>query len=152
MSTVLQQSDYAIRCMVYLVENRGHLSTKSEIAKAVGAPELFVAKILQRLVKAKVLVSVRGIHGGFSLGREPSTISLLDVLGASQASLAFRPCVLNPRACSMQESCPSRLVWVRIYEKTISELREATFDKLAKEHRARSRSCARKWKAASSRA
>ena len=144
MSAVLQQSDYAIRCLLYLVEHRGRLATKSEIAKAVDAPDLFVAKILQRLVKANVLVSVRGIHGGFSLAREPAAISLLDVLGASQASLAFRPCVLNPKACPLQDTCPSRPVWVRIYENTIRELRRTTFDKLSKEHKVRVRACAKR--------
>ncbi len=144
MSAVLQQSDYAIRSVLFLVEHRGQLATKSEIAKAVDAPELFVAKILQRLVKASVLVSVRGIHGGFSLAREPSAISLLDVLGASQASLAFRPCVLNPRACSFQPSCPARPVWVKIYETTVGELRQATFDKLSREHKTRLRACTRR--------
>jgi Rrf2 family protein len=144
MSAVLQQSDYAIRCLLFLVENRERLATKTEIAKAVDAPDLFVAKILQRLVKANVLVSVRGIHGGFSLAREPAAISLLDVLGASQASLAFRPCVVNPKACPLQDSCPSRPVWGRIYENTIRELRQTTFDKLAREHKAKLRACSRR--------
>ena len=144
MSAVLQQSDYAIRCLLFLVEHRGRLATKSEIAKAVGAPDLFVAKILQRLVKANVLVSVRGIHGGFSLAREPSAISLLDVLGASQASLAFRPCVLNPKACPLQAPCPVRPVWVRIYESTVRELRQTTFDKLTREHKVKMRTPTRR--------
>ena len=144
MSAVLQQSDYAIRCLLFLVEHRGRLATKSEIATAVEAPDLFVAKILQRLVKANVLVSVRGIHGGFSLAREPSAISLLDVLGASQASLAFRPCVLNPKACPQQDTCPSRPVWMKIYEGTVRELRQATFDKLSREHKAKMRACTRR--------
>jgi Rrf2 family protein len=144
MSAVLQQSDYAIRCLLFLVEHRGRLATKTEIAKAVDAPDLFVAKILQRLVKANVLVSVRGIHGGFSLAREPSAISLLDVLGASQASLAFRPCVLNPKACPLQDVCPSRPIWVRIYENTVRELRKTTFDKLSRDHKGRQRLVARR--------
>lgn len=143
MSAVLQQSDYAIRCLLFLVEHRERLATKTEIAKAVDAPDLFVAKILQRLVKANVLVSVRGIHGGFSLAREPAAISLLDVLGASQSSLAFRPCVLNPKACPLQDVCPSRPVWAKIYENTVRELRQTTFDKLAREHKAKQRSTRR---------
>jgi Rrf2 family protein len=144
MSTVLQQSDYAIRCLLFLVEHRSRLATKSEIAKAVEAPDLFVAKILQRMVKANVLVSVRGIHGGFSLARDPSAISLLDVLGAMQASLAFRPCVVNPKACTLQDTCPSRPIWVRIYENTIRDLRQTTFDKLSRDHKIKLRACARR--------
>jgi len=144
MSAVLQQSDYAIRCLLFLVEHRGRLATKTEIANAVDAPDLFVAKILQRLVKASVLVSVRGIHGGFSLAREPAAISLLDVIGASQASLAFRPCVLNPKACPLQDTCPSRPIWVRIYENTVKDLRQTTFDKLSRDHKVRQRAATRR--------
>jgi len=144
MSAVLQQSDYAIRCLLFLVEHRGRLVTKTEIANAVDAPDLFVAKILQRLVKANVLVSVRGIHGGFSLAREPSAISLLDVIGASQATLACRECVVNPKACPWQNTCPARPIWVRIYENTIRELRGTTFDRLSREHKGRLRANLRK--------
>jgi Rrf2 family protein len=144
MSAVLQQSDYAIRCLLFLVEHRGHLTTKTEIATAVDAPDLFVAKILQRLVKANVLVSVRGIHGGFSLAREPSAISLLDVLSASQDSLASRPCVLNPKACPKQATCPSRPVLVKIYEDTVRDLRSSTFDKLSRDHKTKQRACERR--------
>jgi Rrf2 family protein len=144
MSAVLQQSDYAIRCLLFLVEHRDRLVTKSEISEAVGAPDLFVAKILQRLVKANILISVRGIHGGFSLAREPSAISLLDVLGASQASLAFRPCVLNAKTCSFQVTCPVRPVWGRIYESTVRELRQTTFDKLTRESKGKMRAPTRR--------
>ncbi|MGD0836851.1 MAG: Rrf2 family transcriptional regulator [Polyangia bacterium] len=144
MSAVLQQSDYAIRCLLFLVEHRGRLATKTEIARAVGAPDLFVAKILQRLVKANVLVSVRGIHGGFSLAREPSAISLLDVVVASQQSLALRPCVLNPKCCSQSEVCPSRPVWSKIYEGTVRELRQSTFDSLVRVHKAKQQARARR--------
>jgi len=66
------------------------------------------------------------------------------VLGASQSSLAFRPCVLNPKACALKDTCPSRPVWVKIYENTIRDLRQVTFDKLSRDHKAKLRACSRR--------
>ena len=135
MSVVTQQSNLAIRCILFLVEHGGRLATKTEMAKAVDARVPSVAKILQFLVHAKVLVSVQGRHGGFSLAREPSAISLLDVLLASQDSFAFRPCVLSLKACPQQNTCPTRQIWTSIYEDTIKKLTQVTFDKLSLDHK-----------------
>jgi len=72
------------------------LATKGEIAKAAEAPDLFVAKILQRLARAGLVNSTRGVHGGFVLARDPATLSLLDVIELTQEQVAPRPCVLDP--------------------------------------------------------
>ena len=137
MSVVTQQSNIAIRCVLFLVEHGGRLATKTEIAKTVDARVPFVAKILQCLVHARVLKSMRGPSGGFSLAREPSAISLLDVLLVSQDSFAFRPCVLSLKACPQQNTCPTRQIWTSIYEDTIKELTQVTFDKLSRDHKFR---------------
>jgi Rrf2 family protein len=130
---LFRQVDYAIRCMVHLSRTRGRLATKGEIAKATLAPDLFVAKILQRLVRAGLVRSTRGVHGGFVLARDPATLSLLDVINVTQSSLAPRPCVLNPRACPFRESCPVHPIWVKIHRATERELRKVSFASLARQ-------------------
>jgi Rrf2 family protein len=130
---LFRQVDYAIRCIVYLSRTRERLATKDEIAKATSAPDLFVAKILQRLVHAGLVLSTRGVHGGFVLARDPATLSLLDVIELTQSSVAPRPCVINPRACSFRESCPVHPVWVKIHRATERELRKVSFASLARQ-------------------
>ena len=53
-----------------------------EIAEALGVPPDYLLKILQQLVKARILVSTRGPAGGFSIIRPPEEISLLTVVEA----------------------------------------------------------------------
>ena len=130
---LFRQADYAIRCIIYLSRTRDRLATRGEIAKETLAPDLFVAKILQRLVRAGLVLSTRGVHGGFVLARDPATLSLLDVINVTQASLAPRPCVLNSRACSFRESCPVHPIWKKIHRATERELREVTFASLARQ-------------------
>jgi Rrf2 family protein len=135
---LFRQVDYAIRCLVFLSRTRDRLATKGEIAKATSAPDLFVAKILQRLVHAGLVLSTRGVHGGFVLARDPASLSLLDVIDLTQSSVAPRPCVLNPRACPFRESCPVHPIWVKIHRTTERELRKVDFASLAR-HAARLR-------------
>jgi Rrf2 family protein len=132
---LFRQVDYAIRCIIYLSDTRDRLATKNEIAKSVSAPDLFVAKILQRLVRAGIVLSVRGVRGGFVLARDPATLSLLDVIEATQALCAPRPCVVNPRACPYRETCPVRPIWVKIHRWTVRELRKTSFATLARRSR-----------------
>lgn len=127
-----RQVDYALRCVIYLSGTRERLATKSEIAEAVSAPDLFVAKILQRLVHSGLVVSTRGVRGGFALARDPSTLSVLDVMDVAHAPTAPRPCVLNPRACEFRASCPMHPIWLRIHQWTMRELKKTTIASLAK--------------------
>ena len=130
---LFRQVDYAIRCLVYLTRTRDRLATKGEIAKATAAPDLFVAKILQRLVRAGLVSSTRGVHGGFVLARNPAQLSLLDVIDITQARVAPRPCVLDPRACPFRETCPVHPVWVKIHRANERELRKVSFASLARQ-------------------
>jgi Rrf2 family protein len=130
---LFRKVDYAIRCLVYLTGTRDRLATKGEIAKAAAAPDLFVAKILQRLVRAGLVKSTRGVHGGFVLARHPATLSLLDVIELTQTQVAPRPCVIDPRACAFFDSCPVHPIWVKIHRATERELRKVSFASLARQ-------------------
>ena len=56
-----KQTNYAIRMMMYCAVNRnGQLSRVQDVAKAYGVSELFLFKILQPLVEAGMMESVRG--------------------------------------------------------------------------------------------
>ena len=137
---LFRQVDYAIRCIIYMCGTRERLATKGEISKSVSAPDLFVAKILQRLVRAGIVLSVRGVRGGFVLARDPASLSLLDVIEACQAMAAPRPCVVNPRACVYRETCPVHPVWAKIHRSNMRELRKVTFAALVKDAKRLSKS------------
>jgi Rrf2 family protein len=59
------------------------LSAK-DLAELYGFPQEALAKILQRLAKAGLLLSHHGIKGGYTLARDPHQVSVLDVIRASE--------------------------------------------------------------------
>jgi Rrf2 family protein len=74
---------YALCALVSLARHQGdRLFASHAIAQAEGLPELFLLKVLKRLASAGVLLSVKGIHGGYRLARTAQRITLLDVVEA----------------------------------------------------------------------
>ena len=85
-----------------------------EIAKEVHTPKSFLSKILQKLARADVVKSYRGAQGGFQLARDPSKISLLDVIVAVQGPVAMNICAVDQKACKLSNKCAIHPVWVDI--------------------------------------
>ena len=101
-----RQTNYAIRILMYCAANDGRLSRIPEIAAAYSVSELFLFKILQPLVEAKLVETVRGRHGGVRLGRPAADITLFDVVRVTEESFAMAECFENDSAdCPLIDSC-----------------------------------------------
>jgi Rrf2 family transcriptional regulator, iron-responsive regulator len=102
-----KQTNYAVRMLMYCASaDEGSLSRVSEIAKAYGVSELFLFKILQPLVEAGLMETVRGRKGGVRLARLASDITLYDVVRVTEDSFAMAECFENDAAeCPLMESC-----------------------------------------------
>ncbi|MEQ8582029.1 MAG: Rrf2 family transcriptional regulator [Marinoscillum sp.] len=99
--------EYALKIMIYLcsVKERGKLAGLKDIAGAIDSPEAYTAKILQQLVRADLLESLRGPSGGFKVvGRD---ITLLEVVVAIDGEGLVKNCVLGLKECSGEYPCPA---------------------------------------------
>lgn len=132
---VTRKADYAIRCVLHLTRERGRLASIDEIAGKMYVPKTFLAKILQRLVKAGIVGSTRGVKGGFQLSKAPKDINLLEVIEAIQCPSAANICAIDRRMCKLSSRCAVHPVWVQIRKKIDQELREQDFEKLAKQQK-----------------
>lgn len=74
----------------------------------------FLTKILQKLTSAGIMVSHKGPKGGVSLGRSPSTITLLDIITAIDGLGLFHDCILGLKGCGHERPCPMHNRWVDI--------------------------------------
>ncbi len=78
---------YGLLAAQHLAEHAGEGSfSANDLAEFYGLPYEALAKILQRLATAGVLMSHHGIKGGYTLARDPRYISVFDVIKASQGS------------------------------------------------------------------
>jgi Rrf2 family protein len=112
---LVRADDYAIRAMIHLAcLPEGGTALRSEIAEAQKIPGSFMAKILRRLVRARLLDSARGVKGGFCLARPASEINMLEIVEAIEGPLSLARCVPDPRGCEWTGECPAAAVWARV--------------------------------------
>lgn len=98
--------DYAIRACVHLAGRGEALVPLRDLTREESLPAPFVGKILQTLVRAGLLRSVKGRHGGYGLARPPGEITLLAVLSAVDGTRHLERCVLGLSRCSDESVCP----------------------------------------------
>lgn len=98
-----------------------------EIARKVYSPKSFVAKILQKLARADIVKSYRGVKGGFTLAKKPKDINLLDVIEAVQGPVVMNVCALDKRLCRLSKTCSIHPVWVDVRKQVERLLRKRTF-------------------------
>ena len=58
----------------------------------------------------------RGVHGGYSLVRDPNTIRLIELYRAFEGPFSLLDCIGNPNLCQMNEECPTRDTWMEMNE------------------------------------
>ena len=64
-----------------------------------------------------MLLSQRGVKGGYRLSRQPTEISVADIISALDGPIALTLCIENgPRSCDVESICPNRHGWHRVNE------------------------------------
>lgn len=89
---------YAIQATVLVADRRSNTPISSaQIASQGEMPERFLLRVLRGLVEAKILKSMRGSDGGYTLVRPPGTITLLEIIDAVSGlnSSGHRPRPVN---------------------------------------------------------
>ncbi len=108
-------SDYAVVVLSLLARDRNRLMTASGLSTASGIPEPTVAKVLKLLSKEGVIASTRGVNGGYMLERDPSQISVTELITALEGPIALTACIEgSDDDCSIQEICPMSGKWAKV--------------------------------------
>ncbi len=94
-----QETDYAIRIVAFLAEQKSKCDAKT-IALKTGVTERFTLKILHRLVKSGIAKSYKGSKGGYTLAKPPESITLLEVIEDICGELEFSRCQGDGNCCT----------------------------------------------------
>ncbi|HEX8947629.1 MAG TPA: Rrf2 family transcriptional regulator [Dissulfurispiraceae bacterium] len=127
---ITRETDYAVRCVLFLAGREDEVSMIDGISKGMCVPKSFLAKILQKLTRAGIVKSYRGVKGGFQLAKKPGEISLLDVIEAIQGPVVMNVCALDDKLCQFSKTCAVHPVWVEVRGMVEQVLRSKDFSKL----------------------
>lgn len=91
---ISQAAEYSMRALLCLA-GRGAAMTTQQLAAAGNIPVGYLAKVLQALVRAKLVSSQRGLNGGFVLHADPRGVTLYDVMRVMERSKRIDECPLG---------------------------------------------------------
>jgi Rrf2 family protein len=125
-------ADYAVRVMIELaaLPADARVSLPS-LARATGAPESFLSKVLQSLTRAELITSQRGQSGGFRITQRGRQASMRDVIEAIDGVICLNVCLIHGRSCPRKARCPAHPVWARAQQTMLQVLAGASIAAMA---------------------
>jgi Rrf2 family protein len=127
-----KKADYALLALRHMAgrPDRGAVSAR-ELSEAYDLPPELLAKVLQKLVRGRLLTSVQGIRGGYGLARPAEGISVADVIQAIDGPVTVTACSTDEGTCDQFAKCNVRDPLWRVRERILSALGECTVAELA---------------------
>src|SRR5215469_6860154 len=99
-------TDYGIVLMAHVARSHEEMPhTARSLAKETRIPLPTVGKLLRELHDAELLVSHRGVKGGYNLARDAGAISVSDIVLALEGPIGFTECSVEPGLCGMERRC-----------------------------------------------
>ena len=126
---------YALQAILYITlhsSEKGVVGLK-QIAGSQKIPLHFLSKILQNLVKHKILLSTKGPNGGFSLNVSPTRLKLIRIVEVVDGLDIFDRCGIGLKACSDKTPCPIHFEYKVVKDKTMELLSSKTLSQLCED-------------------
>jgi Rrf2 family protein len=125
-----KKSDYGLIALKHLAQHADASVSAREIASEYRIPVELLAKVLQRLARKGLLVSQHGINGGYVLARDPSQISIVDVVEALEGPIGITPCERGS-SCNQLDLCSVRDPLMKLKAKVVRVLGDTSIYELA---------------------
>jgi FeS assembly SUF system regulator len=100
-------TDYGLVLMTCIAATEGAQRTARDLAAESRLPFTTVSKLLKQLLQSGLLLSHRGIKGGYLLSKRPGDISVVDIIAAIEGPMALTECSTDGISlCNLELSCP----------------------------------------------
>jgi len=103
-TVISKTAEYALRAIIQVARHRNGSLTAREIAEHTGVPPGYLAKVLLALARAELVVSQKGLNGGYALAGDPAEMTVLDVVNAVDPIRRIDRCPLG-LDCHQRELC-----------------------------------------------
>ena len=98
-----KKSEYALLSLISIAKSNEPKNV-DELSRELNISKSFLAKIMQNLAKHNLVISHRGVNGGFALSKSWETITILEIVVAAEEKL---PSVFE---CSpSMDNCPNQI-------------------------------------------
>jgi FeS assembly SUF system regulator len=132
MLRVSKLTDYATVVMTCLAAAGDGVLSAQALAERARLEVPTVSKLLKQLAQAALVVSTRGINGGYRLARGPERITIADIVTAMEGPIGMTECSAHAGLCGHEPHCGVRVNWQRINQAIASALQNVTLADMVK--------------------
>ena len=132
MLRVSKLTDYATVVMTCLAGAGDDVQSAQALAERAHLELPTVSKLLKQLAYAGLVVSARGINGGYRLAREPRSITIADIVTAMEGPIGMTECSAHAGSCGHEPHCGVRVNWRRISQAIAAALESVTLADMVK--------------------
>lgn len=119
-------TDYATVILSFLALDPTKIMSAAHVAREVHLTRPTVSKLLKILLKTKLVVSCRGVGGGYRLARPAQHITLSDIVFALEGPVAVTECCAPAKPCAIDALCAIKENWQVINHTIVSALARLT--------------------------
>ena len=129
-----KKSDYGLIALKHLaMHNHGNACSAADIAAEYGISATLLAKVLQKLGRKGLVTAKHGSAGGYTLAKDPSEISALEVINAIDGPLFITSCITTHGECFQTTTCTVREPLRRVNESICHVLSMVTISQMAED-------------------
>jgi len=132
MLRVSKLTDYATVVMTSLAGSGDGVLSAQALAERARLEAPTVSKLLKQLAQAGLVVSTRGINGGYRLARLAEKITIADIVTAMEGPIGMTECSAHAGACGHEPHCGVRVNWQRINHAIADALASVTLADMVK--------------------
>ncbi|MHC4563521.1 MAG: RrF2 family transcriptional regulator [Planctomycetota bacterium] len=131
-----KKTGYGLVALAHLARAEGELCSAREIADAHDVPVALLMNVLKELAAADFVESVRGSRGGYKLAREPSEVTMDDIVTALEGPVRLAECVRHGSeiddhtTCELIDRCLAADPIHRVQRRIADCLKEVTLAEL----------------------
>jgi FeS assembly SUF system regulator len=120
-------TDYGLVLMTHIAQNHDRLlHTARDLAAESRLPLPTVSKLLKELLQGGLLVSHRGIKGGYSLARKPREMSVAEIIAVLEGPISLTECSTDISGlCDLEPCCP-----IKNNQRVISQVVRGALEKV----------------------
>lgn len=121
---------YAVRILIDIATANKDYVSISEISERQGISVKYLEKIVNILVKGKLVESQMGSKGGYKLAKKPQQCTIAEILALTGDAPVLAPCQMSKEKCPQAKKCTTIGYWETLQKLIYDNLNKITLQDL----------------------
>ena len=134
MLKISKLTDYGVLVLSQLAAQGSTQQSVDDLATSTGLAVTTIRKVMKALADSGLVITKRGVKGGYRIARPPSQISLRDVVEAFEGPIALTECSTTDSACDITDTCNLSDSWGGINQLILQMMSRISLEEVRNPH------------------